>query len=186
MIVSDSKKFVFVHIPKTGGTSVTRVLCPYSNCRVPDGKRGGKGWQGYVHVGGMHSVYCPEFLSNPNKYFKFSVVREPLDWAVSMFCAGMYGHGCKTFDEFVSKVFLVRRPLQSSWVCVGGKVAMDYLIRFEEYEAGLLKVLGRLGISVEKIPHSLRSKRGRVGVVSKWAVESVRKACRRDYKIFGY
>jgi len=34
MIISTNKKFIFIHIPKTGSTSITNALCSYSTYNI--------------------------------------------------------------------------------------------------------------------------------------------------------
>src|SRR6266700_1778444 len=48
MLISDHKKFVFVHIYKTGGSSITRLLGPHvdDRYRAPVTRVEGDGWQG--------------------------------------------------------------------------------------------------------------------------------------------
>ena len=49
MIISDSHKFVFHHVPKTGGSSITAALAPY--CRNYEGviPEETHGWQFEFH-----------------------------------------------------------------------------------------------------------------------------------------
>ncbi len=77
-MISHSKKFIFVHIPKTGGTSVSKML-----------KKHGIMLQGERNYG---SVYFKHAIAADLKrmmgdewdnYFKFTFVRNPWDWIVS-------------------------------------------------------------------------------------------------------
>ena len=84
-MISHTNKFIFIHIPKTGGTSVEAALADY-----------GKLLQG---PGNFHSIYFKHIPATRlqammgdeyENYFKFSIVRNPWDWLVSMyeFCRG--------------------------------------------------------------------------------------------------
>lgn len=72
MIISDKHKLVFFHIPKTGGSSITKLLIekykgkPYydKHCNVDWGMR---------------------LLGNRRNYFKFSIVRNPFSRMVSWY-----------------------------------------------------------------------------------------------------
>jgi hypothetical protein len=75
MIVSASRKFVFAHIPKTGGVSIAAALEPYA-----DG-------QAAAHVNTTHET-LPAFLARhpeAKDHFKFAFVRNPWDRLVSFY-----------------------------------------------------------------------------------------------------
>ncbi|HEY1630235.1 MAG TPA: sulfotransferase family 2 domain-containing protein [Rhizomicrobium sp.] len=75
MIVSDRRKFVFAHIPKTGGISVAAALEPFA-----DG-------QAAAHANTTHET-LPEFLARHPQakgHFKFAFVRNPWDRLVSFY-----------------------------------------------------------------------------------------------------
>lgn len=90
MIVSNSKKFIFIHIHKTGGESITETLKPYI---LPDevildtNREAG--------ALGKHSTALNVRDNLPaevwDTYFKFAVVRHPIDRVISLYgyCAKM-------------------------------------------------------------------------------------------------
>jgi hypothetical protein len=79
-MISHTKKFIFVHIPKTAGTSVSSVLSKY-----------GKYLQGPANFDSMYFKHADakalkRMLGTEfDNYFKFTFVRNPWDWIVSNF-----------------------------------------------------------------------------------------------------
>ena len=88
MIISDSHKFVFHHIPKTGGSSITAALAPYSRNYAgvvpPDDT---PQWQMAFHQPHWmhHPVSGYEAGDIPEGYFSFAFVRNPFDAVVSAY-----------------------------------------------------------------------------------------------------
>lgn len=86
MIVSDKKKFVYIHSAKTGGSSLTHALAPYSNRGNPKAGKG-HGWQIPYHYGPMHDTLAQSWTKYGKPqwedYFWFAFVRNPFDLCVS-------------------------------------------------------------------------------------------------------
>jgi hypothetical protein len=148
---------IFVHIPKTAGTSIGEAI--YSR------------WVGHVPLGRFAAF-------NPGKFrtsFKFSFVRNPWDRLLSAF-AHLKGGGeplapreevwsnrhlgdTETFEQFVLKLredqfrsIIVDdvhfRP-QLDWITLPGseRIAVDYLGRFESLVEDYSEIARRLGIA---------------------------------------
>lgn len=95
MIVSDSNKFIFIHIYKTGGSSMNTLLMPYISekfrFKSKNPRTKGSLWQSDWHVEGLqHSKFAEnlQFLDKSNldlnEYFKFVFVRNPYTWILSI------------------------------------------------------------------------------------------------------
>jgi hypothetical protein len=86
MIISDTKKFIFIHVPKTGGISIRKCLEPYAT--VPVFKRNIKHIKKqqtnpklFMHA---QATNLQKFIRKDQwDYFKFAFVRNPWDWMVS-------------------------------------------------------------------------------------------------------
>ena len=75
MIISASRQFVFVHIPKNAGTSISAVLMPFA-----DGQSAALPDTTHETVPALLSRH-PELAG----YFKFAFVRNPWERLVSLF-----------------------------------------------------------------------------------------------------
>lgn len=93
MIIADSKKLIFIHIYKTGGSSITKLLLPYitEGFRSKRTKIAGGGWQNTWHFDrNQHSKFSdvlPRLEKsgiNTDEYFKFVFVRNPYSWILSI------------------------------------------------------------------------------------------------------
>jgi hypothetical protein len=93
MIISESKKFIFIHIYKTGGSTITDILSPYvdEKFRSKAVKKEGMGWQPTWHINkGQHDKFsqCLSSLDSLNlnldEYFIFTFVRNPYTWILSV------------------------------------------------------------------------------------------------------
>jgi len=165
-MISHKHKFVFIHIPKTGGTSIWRALKP----TVKDLRYLG-------HVDKEHKQHGPliqECLKN--NYFVSTCVRNPWDVMVSNYFYirkdGSFWHSSDgstryklkvdhslvkklSFKQFIKKLeqgkikdkFVVRS--QSSWI---NGIDMDDIIRFENINEGFRKICNKLELPNISLP----------------------------------
>jgi hypothetical protein len=160
----DEKRFIFVQVPKTGGTSLTCALANnllHSHYKL-------RTWQ---------LVFSEDEFNN---YFKFAVVRNPWDRLVSAYHYLKQGGNNPTdrkwgednlknysnFDEFVKK-WINNKNLYSyihfipqfEFVCLSSNAHnLDYLAKFETLESDFEFIKKKLDIK-SNLRHENRSKR---------------------------
>jgi hypothetical protein len=96
------------------------------------------------------------------QYFKFSVVRNPWDHAVSLYYWKLKEKGINylAFGEFVKRVYDPDRPdpegmrpprTQSGWeiFTIDNKIAVDYIAHFENLANDLAHISNRIGVSLD-------------------------------------
>jgi hypothetical protein len=156
MIVSDSRKFVFAHIPKTGGISVAAALEPYA-----DG-------QAAAHLNTTHET-LPEFLvrhPEARGHFKFAFVRNPWDRLVSFYffardvlarslpeirAVDGFGGMLRALESDAAWIrdLHIMRPQRDYLRGADGESAADFVGRFERLPADFAAVCKRTGIQAE-------------------------------------
>lgn len=117
MLVSTVHKFIFHHVPKTGGSSMTAALAPLlDNPRPFHGEC--HGWQSRHHTGGIHVPVSQ--TKNPNGFVEWGFVRNPFDIVASLWSRAHEGSstpdgralpprwqpGEMPFDRFVEEAVL--------------------------------------------------------------------------------
>ena len=79
-MINHKNNFIFVHIPKCGGTSIESVFDSTAHIKNVTGQHNGTTWRKHMTLK-THELLFPD-LEN---YFKFSVVRNPWSMTVSMY-----------------------------------------------------------------------------------------------------
>ena len=153
-MLNHEKKFIFVHVPKTAGFSVT------SGLGIP--------------VVGHHPL--SSILKNNSEcegYLKFSFVRNPWDRAVSAFHYMQKGGAgkqnkedyrdfkkyfipSKSFEEFIkSNLFNIivdtQQHFQAMTYYLDGN--LDFIGRFENLQEDFNTMCNKIGIPKQKLPH---------------------------------
>ena len=175
-MISHSNRFIFVHVPKTGGTSIERTIQKYGTCL--QGKRN------------FDSIYYKHITANSLKillgdefdtYFKFTVVRNPWDWIVSNY---EYNRGVHrpysisdsdsdkqkdfsslnlenmSFDVWLDWWVETFHPSQIQLlVDCDGKLLTDKVIKFESLQEDFNMVCKKINIKPSKLPHKIKSNR---------------------------
>jgi|TARA_Y100000310_G_scaffold195674_1_gene195678 hypothetical protein len=195
-MIEHINKIIFLHIPKTGGTSIVNSIVGTSAHEHLD-------WR---ELKEKHKEYWDE-------YYKFTIVRNPFDWLVSMY-HGMYGGDPDTwpafgdphrtiashmsFPRFIKDFRQARAPGKPfSQVDIIGP-EMDQIIRFENLgnEFDKLRTEGRLvtkqGCLVRDLSHDNRSpsRKEKSGEYKSYYTDELREIVERelekDLKTFGY
>lgn len=140
--------FVFVHIPKTGGTSIVRTFSlPREHKMALDlrGRIGSRRWE---------------------RRFKFAFVRNPWDRAVSSFhfaCIRNSRYIALTFSDWLQLAYVERHPLyfdlphsfspQFDWISDSlDNVIIDFVGRFENLQQDFATICQRIGRPVTTLP----------------------------------
>jgi len=180
-MICDIKKYIYIHIPKTAGTSIENVL---KNIDPPTDTPGSS----HTYIKNYKFSLKDKFYD----YYRFATVRNPWDRLVSIYShykAGgsvaywwnkcetdkqrerllnNYPHSIdlkimkalpETFEEFVydtSMVGVKMTCLQTDYVMIKGKLEAD-IIKFENLNQGYAKVAQKLGLP-DKLPHTRISK----------------------------
>ena len=209
-MIDHRHRYCFIHIPKSGGTSIKRGLVGYDL---------DKRWQPdpgdiqhlYSHLTARQVQARLEAQAgvDPAAYFRFTFVRNPWDRLVSVFHYLEAGGGGQVrelprvaalkpyrgdFRRFVVEG-LVRlqedvphlRP-QYLWSHEGLDGPLDFIGRFERLEADYREIAGRLGLdAVTPLPHLRRS--AHRPYTEYYDAESIAIAGQvyaRDVALFGY
>ena len=208
MIISDSHKFVFHHVPKTGGSSITAALAPY--CRnydkptddtpydmaiVPDDDV--PRWQLAYHQPFWMHQPVNEYASReiPEGYFSFAFIRNPFEIVVSAWHSEDRDK-FPYFDEYVDSQVYTGLQLAARWPQFDyltdddGKILVDYVGRYEKFAEDFYEVVSRIGVPLMIIPKRNVAKdklhdshRGYYSPVSRRLVE---KKYEKDLEYFGY
>ena len=198
-MISKKRKFVFVHISKTGGLSIRNVLRKFSDTEI-------KGWP----TKPSHSKYR-EYARDLDlsKYYVFSCVRNPWDRLVSMYSywrreTGAHPHnhgidqltrevGFKDWIEHIGKIDTSSEDFrhiqnQCDWLENDkGEIKLDKIVRFEQIDQGFTGVCADLGIEGRKLPHRNRSKHKDYRTYyDERTRETANRMFSRDIREFGY
>jgi len=185
MLISHTQNFLFVHIAKTGGTSVRKALRSYrwsgryapalliasliSQATRPRHRLGVK------FPRHAKAIAAKEMLPDDiyDALFKFVFVRNPWDLQVSS-----WHHinrekphvlqGVSTFAEFLRHKFDPERPydymldisreLQSDYlVDLHGNIIVDFIGHYERLQEDFDTVCERIGIARMELPHARRA-----------------------------
>lgn len=160
-MISRKKKFIFIHIPRNGGTSVNFALKQFC-INYPEEKPGvHKKVPAIFYKHASIKEICKSSQIKCKSFFKFTTVRNPWDRILSLYFWGIYIYPMqsfvqeKDFNSWVKNVFMYQeicekfRRTQFDYISIDSKIKMDYIMRFENLQNDWLEVCKRLGIKVE-------------------------------------
>jgi len=162
-MISHKYKFIFIHIRKTGGTSIECIF----KKNVGGAFENGRSVQ-YKHENAerMKKLFPEEW----DKYFKFTIVRNPFDLLVSRYFWSRDEQHLKSFKERSFSQFLLdvnKNNLPIKWtiptcqydqITIGGKSGMEYIGKFENLQEDFNIICDKIGIPKQQIPHKNKSK----------------------------
>ena len=183
MPISHEHRCIFVHIPKSGGTSIELALGmdrgnELFGFEAADGTRYDNSVGPRMKAEGQHDLICLQHLEATrvrsrypdeiwNTYFKFSVVRNPFDLVVSEFSyhtqeredmLGILGFAPDTpFKDYVHSGFRAKQQ-KKFLVDERGEIIVDFIARFENLEHDFAHICKTIGVEV-KLPHANKTVR---------------------------
>ncbi len=161
MIISNKYKFVFVHIWKTGGTSIRAALEKYADFSSEEGSA-----EQHLKASEIKKDYFKE--NDWDNYFSFAVSRNPYDWVVSVYhyitqnkenSRHKEVKDMGSFREFIKKEMRKDKTSQKDFITDDdGKLLVNFVLKFENVEKDFEEVCRKIGIK-EKLPHMNKSSR---------------------------
>lgn len=183
MLISHTHKFIFVHVPKTAGTSVMNMCLP--NARLIDrllydggtvsflakafnrtfglterGNRHFAGFSKHEYARVIAEKLGPDRFSS---YFSFAFVRNPYDWTVSryLYIRQAKGHHLNkvvsqmSFESFVKLDVADYDYQQSDFVCdPEGKVMVNFVGRFENLDRDVHHIARAVNLKEPELRHA--------------------------------
>ncbi len=212
MIISHGREYIFVHIPKTGGTSVALALearamkddillgdtpkARKRRHRVKDVKSAGRLWKHATLADAEGLITRPQM----QHYFTFTLVRNPWDRMVSYYHwlqDQQFDHpavalakklGFQDFVKHPQTAQAFRASPYQSYMCDGaGKVHCNAFIRLEHFNEDAQPLFDHLGFSLSLPVVNQSSRQGDYrSYYSDIDAESVGVICAQDIARFGY
>jgi hypothetical protein len=169
--VDHDRQFLFVHVPKTGGTTILTVLGLWRSQRQADPRTLFGDFAGF-DLQHLTLVQAAQFLTAEEyaRYYKFAFVRNPWDRAVSaaLWRTRFREEGIRDLRDYVAWAEAVirlgpRKPsdvhaLPQSAFLVGpsGELELDHIGRFETLASDFAAIAARLSVPPGPLPHKLR------------------------------
>ena len=213
MIISHSKKFVFVHIQKNAGTSITKYLdkyITYQDLLLGCTKFGEKINGSYRKKFDLHKHVYARVIKNImgdetwQNYFSFSFVRNPYDRAVSLYNWCRKGKfkfpvcqealQAENFSQFIRGECFGQLPNQLEYLTDDrGNIIVDFIGKQESIQEDFDRVCQKLEIpsdNMNQARHSFRTRRPQDSYQSYFKsdkdIELVQNQFRSDLKFFDY
>lgn len=199
-LINIEREAIFIHIYKTGGTSLRNAIGGFECCDLH-----APAWQVKSYLERQAETHNTK--SDWNDFFKCAIVRNPYD-----FVASLYHHlhndpkhifhdaASGTIDDFVANLrtkYFQRTPFtgyeffdtQTNWVTVDGEFALDFLLRFETLDLDYKTIQKVLGVDVGLPRLNVNNKRARAGadlLFNMNSIYDINAMYRPDFELFGY
>lgn len=205
MLISNKHKFIFIHIYKNAGTSISSALLPFAANKIQQKISivatkfgfsypfGPTPYQGHITTTDLIAKMGKEKFES---YFSFAIVRNPWDWQVSLYTYMLKNKNhhqhrlissFNSFDEYVEWVCAKKVRLQRDFIfSKENEQLVDLVGRFEHLDADFQKICSQIGVNVT-LPRLNRSKSTPYQeFYNKRTIELVSKTFAPDIETFGY
>lgn len=185
------KKFLFIHVHKTGGTSLKEMLRPFKQVDFVERKE----------FDNLHKTIKTKY----NNHEKFALVRNPYSRFKSNFSMFKRRWPKITFEEvidiikdktiehsadkfFTKKNYIKRHtlPMSHEFYCVveNDKINIDHVFRFEDFKGSVEKISNLLGA---KIPMKEKNKATKAhSTLTEDQKQIIYEIYKKDFEIFSY
>lgn len=185
MLISYKHRFLFVHIAKTGGTSIRKALRPYrwgwpysvplALCSAMSQMTRPRHVLGIKFPRHAKAIAAREMLPTDfyDSLFKFTVVRNPWDLQVSSYHHLRREHpqlmrDIPDFRTFLERKFDPDRPYnflldisqerQWEYICdLEGRQIVDFVARYENLAEDFERICAGIGIAKPQLPHERKA-----------------------------
>jgi hypothetical protein len=178
-MILHSRRCIFIHIPKTGGTTIENLIWPPPAERTPEHLWMGFTWEfgNRYQTGGLQHLLATQVRDAVGAdvfagCHKFAIVRNPFDRAVSQFAYMRARPDLRAFvgmnenDPFKKYLQLIRKKTHVQWdhqhrfvEDENGAPLVDFIGRFEHFRRDVTRILDALGIGPREIGHALKGNR---------------------------
>ena len=170
-MISHKYKTIFIHINRTGGSSIETVF----NKELSNHERPNK-------------IIKKIGLKKWNSYFKFTFVRNPWDRIVSIYHHRKQNRKIinQKFQKWIYSIDEFPTINQIWWIKHDGKIDMDFIGKFENLEIDFKKVCRKIKAKFN-LPHTNASKH--IHYSSYYDLDSkkfVAKVCEEEIELFKY
>jgi len=212
-MISYECRSIFVHIPKTGGTSIEKIIWPNNEDRSVTNLCMGlvSEFRNKYQTGGLQHLLARQILQEVGRevfhdFFKFTIVRNPWDRAVSQYLYMQERKDLRRFlglsetDCFKKYLALIQKKEHVQWesqhkfiLDENEEVMVDYIGRFERFDDDVTCILNEIGaknavdFKANVIPHLKKSTRSHYrDYYDSEASEMVAHIYSKDIERFGY
>lgn len=157
-MISHSKRFVFVHVPKAAGSSIEHALRQYSDTPVSFSEDGNAQLEGkHLTASELKAMLGADW----SRYYSFGVVRNPWERVVSSFLyLQRINHpmtkGARTPHEWILSNSVWCYPAHY-YLMIDEKLAVTDILRFETLHEDFARVCGEIGVEDAGLPHMNRT-----------------------------
>lgn len=181
-MIDHDRKLLYVHIARTGGTSIEYALC------------GNDWWNIQSETKHLSAKQARKYYGEKiwNSYTKFSVIRNPWDRVVSMWATGWWHQAELAKDASLEDFVRCLKPhshetydsLHYNEIL---NEDMNYILRFENLQEDFSSMLENIGVQEIILPHQeMRVHKHYRELYSKKAELLVREIFENDILNYGY
>ncbi|MEM8562150.1 MAG: sulfotransferase family 2 domain-containing protein [Pseudomonadota bacterium] len=204
-MISEKYNCIFVHIPKTGGSSIENMIWDWEE------RTAGILWGGFIteyfnkyQAGGLQHLLATQIRheigeDRYSRAFTFSMVRNPFDRIVSQFFYMSKREDLRTYismqadDCFQRYLDLITKRKHVQWERQHrfvhdhhGNCLVDRVMRFEDFDREVSKLMEALKIPFTHIRHDNQSTQNKQGIYDKASYEQVADMFREDFELLDY
>ncbi len=207
MIISDQRRFIFIHNYKVAGNSIARALAPFSN----NPRRKCNSFEKLMKKLGFLPLHYPlpydwhatakdlkaSMKNRFNEFYSFGFVRNPWDYQVSLYTFMLKNEkhpqhqrikSFSTFDHYIDWRIHEDLHLQKAFFCdEDDNVIVNYVGKFESLKNDFNKVCQDLNIDAE-LDHRNKSRTNAEfkHYYTQKSLDMVAQAFKKDIELFNY
>ena len=205
MLISRRRHFIFIHIHKNAGTSITDALKPFAANK----------WEKLAYLISRKlnvaqkfdsQIYAPHISASKlvdmigkevfDSLFSFAIVRNPWDRQVSLykFILNEVSHfqhelvkNLGSFEEFIKWQCAEKVPFQKDFIYSSdGELLVDFVGRFEKLEEDFAKICSHIGVSTSLPKLNVSNAESYRHFYNEECRDLVRRKFDPDITLFGY